>query len=278
MNRRVRPLPRLACALVGAALIAAAAPAAAQRKAQSDFQSYERCITLARARPDQGFAQALQWRNRGGGVPAEHCEGVALFHLGQYDEAAKRFHEVAEATSQDTPALRADAYEQAGQAWLMANEPQQARAEFDAALKLAPKNVELLLGHAQANGVAQDFWDAIDDLNAVLEIDPKRADALVLRASAYRRVEGYDLALEDASRAIELAPNLADAYLERGDVLAVKGDPAGARRDWLKVIEIAPDTLVAEQAKGNLAKLDAIVKGAAKPDVQTTGSPRAPKP
>ncbi len=278
MNRRFRPLPHLACALIGAALIVAAAPAAAQRKAQPDFQSYERCITLARARPDQGFAQAMQWRNRGGGAPAEHCEGVALFHLGQYDEAAKRFHDVAEATSQDTPALRADAYEQAGQAWLMANEPQQARAEFDAALKLAPKNVELLLGHAQANGIAHDFWDAIDDLNAVLEIDPKRADALVLRASAYRRVEGYDLALDDANRAIELAPDFADAYLERGDVLAVKGDPVGARQNWLTAIRLAPNTPVADQAKGNIAKLDAIEQGAARPDGKTTGSPRVSKP
>jgi len=227
-------------------------------------QAYERCMSLAQIHPEQAFAQAMQWRNHGGGFAAEHCEAVSLYGLQQYDEAAQRFHEIAQGVTGDTTSLRVDAYDQAAQAWVMAQKPQNARAEFDAALKLQPKDIHLLIGRAEAAGLARDYWGALDDLNAVLEIDRGSVEALVLRAAAYRHVDAIDLAADDANRAVALSPQFADAYLERGAVAAAKGDYPGARKDWTQVLQLVPNTYTAEQAKNNLAELDK-VSGPARP-------------
>lgn len=257
-SRRRARTPALG-ALALAAAVLAATPAGAQRKpapAADPSQAYERCMDLAQTQPSQAYTFATQLRNAGGGYAAEHCEAAALLNLKQYDEAAKRFHEVGAGATAADVGLRAEAYDQAAQAWLMAQKPQSARAEFDAALKLQPKAISLLLGRAQAEGLAHDFWAALDDLNAVLDMDPKRVEALVLRAAAYRQVEAGDLAMDDIARAISLSPQFPDAYLERGTLMAMKGDYAGARKDWNKARELAPGSFVAELAQRNIAKLD----------------------
>lgn len=270
---------------LGGALLAAmiAMPAAAQtkpgtpqqRQPQSPDaeQTYERCMSLAQTHPEQAFAQAMQWRNHGGGFAAEHCEAVSLYGLQQYDEAATRFHEIAHGITGDTTSLRVDAYDQAAQAWIMAQKPQNARAEFDAALKLQPKDIHLLIGRAEAAGLARDYWGALDDLNAVLEIDRKSVEALVLRAAAYRHVDAIDLAADDANRAVALSPQFADAYLERGAVSAAKGDYPGARKDWGRVLELVPNTYTAQQAQNNLAELDKVL-GPTKPSKAAAPPPK----
>ena len=254
----MRPPLATAAALLLAALALGSGPAAAQQPAPGPGpeQAYQQCMELARTRPDAAFTQAVQWRARGGGFAAEHCEALALMGLRNFEEAAKRFHDVAEGTKQATVELRVEAYDQAAQAWLLANKPKEAKAEFDAALKLDPKNIDLLIGRGQAAGLGGDFFAALDDLNAALDIDPKRADALVLRAASYRRVKAEDLALDDVNRAIQIDPEFPDAYVERGILMAMKGDYDAARRDWNKVVEMAPDTFLAQQAKRNLVELD----------------------
>ncbi len=229
-------------------------------------------MNLAQTHPEQAFAEAMQWRNHGGGYAAEHCEAVSLYGLQQYDEAASRFHDIAQGTTGEGTGLRVQAYDQAAQAWFMAQKPKNARAEFDAALKLQPKDVHLLIGRAEAAGLARDYWSALDDLNAVLDIDRKSVEALVLRAAAYRHVDAVDLAADDANRAIALSPQFPDAYLERGAVNAAKGDYPGARKDWDRVLQLAPNTYTAQQAQNNLAELDKV----AGPPASAT--PPAPPP
>ena len=208
-------------------------PAAAQRKpAPFDAEAYSRCMSLADTHPAEAQKLAMQARTSGGGFAAEHCEAAALLNLKQYDEAAKRFHDVAEGATTEDLDLRTEAYDQAAQAWLMAQKPQNARGELDAGLKLAPKDIRLLMGRAQAEGLAHDLWAAIDDLNAALDIQPNRVEALVLRAAAYRQLDSTDLAADDIARAIALQPQFPDAYLERGTLRAIKGDYDGARADW----------------------------------------------
>ncbi|HKF73405.1 MAG TPA: hypothetical protein VKB68_16750 [Stellaceae bacterium] len=246
-------------AVVLAALVLAPTSASAQRKpgVPFDAEAYNRCMTLADTRPAEAQKIAQQARTNGGGYAAEHCEAAALLNLKQFEEAAKRFHDVAEGSTAEDLSLRAEAYDQAAEAWLMAQKPQNARSELDAGLKLAPKDVRLLLDRAQAEGLAHDFWAALDDLNAALDIEPKRADALVLRAAAYRQVEATDLAVDDIARAIALQPQFPDAYLERGTLRAIKGDYDGARADWTRVKELAPGSFAANLAQQDLSKLDA---------------------
>ena len=271
------------------------APAGAQRRSQvpptpqpqaapqSPLVLYERCMELAQSAPAQAYPQAFQWRTSGGGgFAAEHCEAVALFNLQQYEEAAKRFHEVAEGSTTETVSLRAQAYDQAARAWLLAQKPERARTEYDAGLKLAPKDVDLLIGRAQAEGSAHDYWAAIDDLNTALDLDGKRVDALVLRAAAYRHVDSgnaVDLALDDVTRAIGINPQFADAYLERGTLYAMKGNYDGARQDWTKTQQLAPDGFAARQAKANLTELDKLTGTPPGAQPASSGTPtHAPSP
>jgi len=254
-------------AVILAALALAPGPVAAQRKPGGPFdaEAYDRCMSLADAHPIEAQRLAMQARTNGGGYAAEHCEAAALLNLKQYDEAASRFHDVAQGTTAQDPSLRAEAYDQAAQAWLMAQKPQNARAELDAALKLMPRNVQFLIDRAQATGSAHDYWAAIDDLNAALDIDPKRADALVLRADAYGQVDAADLAMDDVARAISLDPQFPDAYLERGTLMAMKGEYESARGDWNRVKQLAPGSFVATLAQKKIAQLDAYLARAQKP-------------
>jgi tetratricopeptide (TPR) repeat protein len=228
-----------------------------------DASRYNRCFAQAHSAPQDALTAAEDWRRAGGGFPAEHCAAVALIGLKRYPEAATRLQEMAGAMMSEGPTLRAETLEQAGQAWLLADQARPAKAAFDAALQLEPDNVDFLIDRAQAYAQAGKFWNAIDDLNAALEISPNRADALIFRASAYRQVEnGIDLALADVDRALEFAPDAAPGYLERGNIRRLKGDIAGARDDWRKVEALAPASPAAVAAKDNLARLDTPAKKA----------------
>ncbi|HEX9559028.1 MAG TPA: hypothetical protein VF991_21220, partial [Reyranella sp.] len=194
MNRNIR---------LGAALLALvlAAPAEAANKKPSsgatlkfdDAQEYAACMTLARRKPDEGLESALTWQSRGGAEAAEHCAAVALIGLGETSEAATRLEKLGTRLAAGRPGLAAEVLAQSGQAWLMAGKADRAYAVQTTALKLAPRDVDLLVDRAVTLGQAKNYWEAIDDLNRAHELAPKRSDVLVYRASAYRFVDSPDL-------------------------------------------------------------------------------------
>ena len=173
-----------------------------------------------------------------------------------YDQAAMRLEQLATDMARGEGNLSAEALAQAGQAWLLARKPDRAYAAQTAALRLRPRDVDLLIDRAVTLAEAKNYWEAIDDLNHALEIDPRRADAHVLRASAYRYVDSLEMAGEDLTAALALEPRNLDALAERGIVRRLTNDPAGARQDWLIVLRTAPDSPAADIARDNLAKLD----------------------
>lgn len=222
-----------------------------------DAEHYDRCLQMAHTDPQKAYDDAQAWHDLGGGFPAQHCAAVALVGLKKYAEAATLLEGLANAMLQQGPDMRADALEQAGQAWLLGNQPNQAKAAFDAALSLKPKDAELLIDRAEAFALGGKFFDAIDDLNTVLDTAPNRVDALVYRASAYRQLGSLDLALDDAERALRLDPNSVAGLLERGNIRRLKNDDAGARADWQRVVQMAPGSAAAASAQDNIARLAA---------------------
>lgn len=220
-----------------------------------DEQHYQHCLQLAHSDPQKGYDDAEAWYSIGGGFPAQHCSAIALVGLKKYAEAATQLQGLANTMLQEGPEMRADALEQAGQAWLLANQPGNAKTAFDAALLLKPKNAELLIDRAEAFALGDKFFDAIDDLNTVLDADPKRVDALVYRASAYRQLGSLDLAQDDIERALILDPNSVAGLLERGNIRRLKNDDADAKTDWQRVVQLAPGTSAAASAQDNLAQL-----------------------
>ena len=254
VSSRGRPALVAALALVAAAALAT--PAAAQQAGSEDMNLlHDRCIAYVRQHPQEGLDKAKIWREQGGGFWADHCVATALFVLRDFAGAGKRFEALATAMMAMPASQRAVTLDQAGQAWLDANEFARAKADFDAAIALNGEDPDLLIDRAEAYAAMQKYWEAIDDLNRCVELAPKRAEPYIYRASAYRSVDALDLAFEDVERGLALAPDSALGLLERGNLRRLKGDTAGARKDWQRVAKLEPQGPAATAAKINLDRL-----------------------
>ncbi len=231
-----------------------AAPAAAQSFDRD--RDYGDCMRQVDKDPAAAFDAANSWAERGGGTRARHCGAMALIKMEQYDQAAMRLEQLATDMTRGQGDMVPEVLAQAAQAWVLAHKPTRANAALTAALKLKPRDVDLLIDRAVVLAEAKNYWEAIDDLNRVIELDPRRADAYVLRAAAYRYVDSLELASEDLGRALALDPRNMDALAERGIVRRLSNDANGARQDWLTVLRTAPDSPAADVARGNLEKLD----------------------
>ncbi len=252
-----------ALAMLAATLLSHAGSAIAETRSPAELdwtgisrEFYAACIERALKTPEDGFEQAIAWRDMGGGAPAKHCVAVALFALGQYENAALHLERIASEQQSLPPPLRAALLGQAGDAWMSAGEIRRADAALGAALDLAPDNIAILLKRSLVAVAAESYFEAIDDLNRVIELKPDDADALVYRATAYRYLDSAELAADDIERALIVRPDHPPALLERGNLRRLKGDDAGARRDWLAVIQRAPDSEAAEAARRNIEALD----------------------
>ena len=249
---------------LGAALLSACfTAAAAEKKAAPELDwsgtgraQYSACIDKALREPDDGFEQAIAWRDMGGGAPAKHCVAVALYALGQYQNAGLHLERLASEEQSLPVSLRTALLGQAGDAWMSAGDYKRADAALSAALKLVPNDADILLKRGLAAVAAESYFDAIDDLNRVIELKPDDANALVYRATAYRYVDAPELADDDVERALAAHPDHSGALLERGNLRRIRGDEPGARQDWLRVIELAPDSDAAEAARRNIEALD----------------------
>ena len=221
----------------------------------NNAQEYRHCIALARQKPDDGWEEALAWTSLGGGEPARHCAAIALIGLKQFEEAATRLETLAR-DSHSSNMLRAGMLAQAGQAWLLAKQPEKAYAAQTAALQLVPDAPDVLVDRSQSLAEAKNYREALADLNKAVEGDPKRVDALVFRATAKRFLDDLAGAKTDLEAAKALNPLYQDTWLESGINKRLSGDDAGARQDWLKVLEIAPDTATADAARRNIEMMD----------------------
>jgi len=225
------------------------------RSAEADAESYARCMKLARQKPKEAQSLAQAWLTHGGAHPAEHCAAVALIALGRYQEGATRLQALAHAMTKGPTELRADVFDQAGQAWLLAGDPARAYTAAGEAVALQPNDPDLLIDRAEAAASGGYFDRAIADLDLVLKTHPDRVDALVYRASAYRALDRLDPARADLDKALAQAPQSIAALLERGNVRRLEGDPAGARGDWKKIGDIAPGSPEDVAARANLEHL-----------------------
>lgn len=217
---------------------------------------YGQCMALAATNPDAALEKAMAWTEKGGGDPAGHCAATALMGLARYKEAAEAFELLAQNSSAHPPE-RAALLGQAGQAWLLAGDPEKAADVLSRALTLTPDDAALRVDRAQASYDLRRYGQSITDLDTALTIDPKLVDAYVFRASAYRRLGDLEKAEAEADTALSLNNVHPEALLERGIIHRLKDDRVGARRDWLTLITVAPHSEAARVAKANLDRMDA---------------------
>ncbi len=231
-------------------------PPAPPRLAAGD--DYEKCLAMIANDPEGARSFADTWRAGGGagGEGAEHCAGLAEVALGDADAGATILDRLA-VHSGAPEVTRAMIFDQAAQAWMLAEEPARALGSAAEALALDPDDPDLLIDRATAQAALEHYHAAIADLDRALAIDPQRIAALVMRAGDWRHLEAYDRAGTDIDHALAIDPDYADALLERGILRQHAGDDPGARADWQRAMELAPNSAVGDLAEQNLALLDA---------------------
>lgn len=206
--------------------------------------------------PTGGRAFADAWVATGGGDAAGHCLALADVALGEAESGAEALDKLA-SRSKAPAAARAAVFGQAGQAWLMAGDPNRALASATQGLTLTPDDPDLLIDRSIAAANLEYYKDAVEDLSHALDLDPRRPDALVFRSAAWRHLAQIDLARDDIDRALAQDPDNPDALLERGILRQRRGDRAGAREDWEHAVALDPDSATADLAQQNLALLEA---------------------
>jgi len=212
---------------------------------------YERCQQLARQNAQMALSAANAWENDGGDSAAAHCAALALFALKRFPEAAARLDNLGH-QNVGGASERAALFDQAGNAWLLANRGAEATASFSSALALMPNDPDLLADRARAAALFGDWKAAEGDLTAALAQDSYRADLLVLRASARHALGKRAEARSDLEQALRIVPNYPEALVERGALKFETGDPKGARSDWQTVVAHAPNSAAADAARAHL--------------------------
>jgi tetratricopeptide (TPR) repeat protein len=243
--------------LLTIAFFASCAAAADQPPAQDpeNVKQYQHCISLARTNPDEGYQEGLAWASLGGGEAARHCQAVALIGQRQYEDGAAKL-EILARDSHAKERVRAGMLAQAGQAWLLAHQPERAFTDQSAALALVPGAPDLLVDRAQSQAEQKDYEGALRDLNEALSGTPDRVDALTFRATAKRYLGDMQGAKADILRALTLDDHFQDAWLEDGIEKRTEEDNEGARRSWSNVLSLAPQSDAAVTAKRDLEILD----------------------
>jgi tetratricopeptide (TPR) repeat protein len=231
---------------------------AAPEKTLDHNAAYEHCLASVKRDAAAGLTEAEQWSAAGGGAAALDCAALALAQLKRYGEAAQTLENAARITA--ALAAKADLLDQAGNAWLLAEDPAKAESTLTSANALAPKDEDILTDRARARGAAKNWSGAFADLTAVIALDPDRADIYVLRASALHAEGKKAEARADIAHALAIYPGYPEALVERGAMRLETGDTAGARADWQDAAREAPDSDAGQTARARLNALPAAVR------------------
>lgn len=185
----------------------------------SDQERLETCLSAIQGDAEDAYEDALTWRYQGGGWPAEHCVSLALIALGQEAPGALRLREAALDAEMASDQSRAIMLGQSGDAFLDAEEYDQALISFTAALDFAPHDAGLLSGLARTHLALEDFNAAEDAASLALSQDDARPLVWRLRAEARLALQAYDEALSDIETARALSPEDIDILVLRGRII-----------------------------------------------------------
>lgn len=272
MSSKLRVLKYAVAVLaVTAAFPAAITPAAADARSESNesyvqgfrmFQAGDfrgariQLLKALKANPNNGLARLLQARvalEFGGGVQAEteleravqsgipaekvrHLKAHALILQRKYAEAQDLLE-----PSSIPPQFAAYAARLRGRVLTQQSKLPEARAEFEAARKMAPNDSETLVDVARFYAADGKPGEAEKLADQVLAARPANAKALLLKGDLVRRSKGLESALTYFNRAIEIDPNNIEALLERAATLGDLKRENEARTDLKRINGLVPD-------------------------------------
>jgi len=179
------------------------------------------CLEAIADDPETAYESAMIWVGRGGGHRAKHCEAMALFALGQAEEAGFRLDKLVSAFpvngGREIDKMRINYGTEAAQSWLQAGRHDRAWASATQALEIEPSHAAARITRARTYFAMDRVDDAYTDLNSVLAFNPDHPQALRYRADALLRKGELDAALEDAELSLTIEPTVETALI-RGHI------------------------------------------------------------
>jgi regulator of sirC expression with transglutaminase-like and TPR domain len=211
------------------AVLAFLAPAALAQP--SEQQRLEACIEKIDQNAEEAYQDGLHWLSQGNQPAARQCTALALIGLGQEAEGAARLEDLANGKNAGSLAQRGIYLAQAGNAWLLAKQPDAAVLTLTNAMKLMPKDSALKKDRARAFLMLEKWKEAEADLDAAIEMSPGDGEALEMRARANLKQGEFDAAWSDVKAALKAMPTDVSTAVLRGDIReamrkAGKSDPA----------------------------------------------------
>ncbi len=129
------------------------------------------------------------------------------------------------------------------------NQLQEARTEFNKALKLSPYNIEAFIGKTKVALKERNFEEALKLINHTLTIEPRNIEALLMGAITYNQLNKKDLALDFTKELLNYEPNNYSALLVHSVLLLDLKKYDLALSDIDKIIKILPNEPIANYIK-----------------------------
>ncbi len=176
------------------------------------------CLTKQEDDPEDAYEDGLAWLNEGNRPAARYCTATSLIALGQYVEGADRLEALAAAPDGGAGADRAIYLTQAGNAWMLAQLPQEAVITLTDAMKFDDEDAALYQDRARAYLMLDSWSEAESDLDQAIARQPGDIQSYILRGEARLRQDKLDAAMEDVLQARSIDETDIDALLLRGRV------------------------------------------------------------
>lgn len=130
------------------------------------------------------------------------------------------------------PKTKAEILINRGAALAFKGKLEEALADLNAGIELAPENKNGYLNRSLTHFHLQRYEETIKDYTEYLKLDPYAPNIWYERGMLRRSLNRPDEALADINQCLKLDPNFGLAYLERARAYALKGQKDLARQDY----------------------------------------------
>jgi tetratricopeptide (TPR) repeat protein len=174
--------------------------------------------------------------------------GSLFLQQKSFDEAIKDFSEAIRLAPKNTELLI-----DRGITYLQAGQDAAlALTDFQSAVALEPNSpdYQYLLGLALAK--TEDYDKAIEAFTTALQLQPDDLQILMSRGDAHRNAKDFAVAIADYNTALSLVPDSADVLVRRGAAYTGLKNNAAAMADFAQALRIDPNTPDVYLHRGNL--------------------------
>lgn len=179
---------------------------------------YLDCLVLIEEDAENGRRAAQIWAEEGGGANAQHCLAMADLAVGFTKLGAARLEDITLRKDAGDDLVRARLLAQAAEAWLKAEETENAANAIAAAFELAPDAGELHLTAASVHSAKGQYTRVIAAIDAAEQAGFVSVEGFIQRGKAKLAIGNAEAAAQDVVNALTLDPFNIDALTLRGDV------------------------------------------------------------